>query len=70
MEHLDAITDRVVNKNGWGPVSRIDGSVAADRRQTLVDTFNRSGTSGTAGGGHTAFVMLLSTKAGGVGINL
>jgi DNA repair and recombination protein RAD54B len=65
MAHLDAITDRVVNKNGWGPVARIDGSVPSDRRQAIVDAFNRQPTHN-----NSEFIMLLSTKAGGVGINL
>ncbi len=67
MEHLDAITDRVINKNGWGPVSRIDGSVPGDKRQSLVDAFNMKSNNVMINNG---FIMLLSTKAGGVGINL
>jgi len=43
--------------------SRLDGSTAGKKRQELVDTFNR-----TPAERH--FVFLLSTKAGGVGINL
>ncbi len=68
MEHLDAITDRVINKNGWGPVSRIDGSVPGDKRQSLVDTFNMKSNKNVMI--NNGFIMLLSTKAGGVGINL
>ena len=46
---------------GWGCL-RIDGSVASGERQNLVDCFNREG--------DPRFLFLLSSKAGGVGINL
>ncbi|KAK4505189.1 hypothetical protein PRZ48_003152 [Zasmidium cellare] len=42
---------------------RLDGSVAQNKRQDLVDRFNRSPKS-------NSFVFLLSTKAGGSGLNL
>ncbi|KIX92703.1 uncharacterized protein Z520_11555 [Fonsecaea multimorphosa CBS 102226] len=42
---------------------RLDGSVAAKKRQALVDRFNRSTAS-------QCFLFLLSAKAGGVGLNL
>ncbi|KAK4944917.1 helicase [Elasticomyces elasticus] len=42
---------------------RLDGSVAATKRQGLVDQFNRSKSTET-------FAFLLSAKAGGVGLNL
>lgn len=42
---------------------RLDGSVAQSKRQDLVDRFNRSPKS-------NSFVFLLSTKAGGSGLNL
>lgn len=42
---------------------RLDGSVAAKKRQGLVDQFNRSKSS-------QSFAFLLSAKAGGVGLNL
>ncbi|KAI1609394.1 DNA repair and recombination protein RAD54B [Exophiala viscosa] len=42
---------------------RLDGSVAATKRQGLVDQFNRSKSTQT-------FAFLLSAKAGGVGLNL
>ncbi|KAK8152906.1 P-loop containing nucleoside triphosphate hydrolase protein [Phyllosticta citrichinensis] len=45
------------------PYLRIDGSVAANKRQDLINKFNNNDASST-------FVFLLSTKAGGVGINL
>ena len=44
------------------PVLRLDGSISANKRTKLVDDFN-SPTSG-------AFAFLLSSKAGGCGINL
>ena len=45
------------------PHERLDGSVAQKERQAAIDRFQ-------TGGPATAFVFLLSTKAGGVGINL
>jgi DNA repair and recombination protein RAD54B len=42
---------------------RLDGSVAAKKRQGLVDQFNRSKSA-------QSFAFLLSAKAGGVGLNL
>ncbi|KAF2769426.1 SNF2 family DNA-dependent ATPase domain-containing protein [Teratosphaeria nubilosa] len=42
---------------------RLDGSTPANKRQELVDRFNRSPVS-------NSFVFLLSAKAGGVGLNL
>lgn len=42
---------------------RLDGSVTANKRQSMVDEFNRTSQS-------TCFAFLLSAKAGGVGINL
>lgn len=44
------------------PVLRLDGSMAVPKRQKLVDKFN------DPEGGQ--FVFLLSSKAGGCGINL
>ena len=46
---------------GWSHL-RLDGSVATDKRQSLVDAFNRASDSRR--------LFLLSAKAGGVGINL
>ena len=46
---------------GVAKVSRLDGSVPPHRRQALVDAFNA---------GRGGDVFLLSTKAGGVGLNL
>lgn len=45
------------------PFERLDGKTKQDDRINLVNSFNRSPRS-------TSFVFLLSTKAGGVGINL
>ena len=42
---------------------RLDGSVNAQNRQTLVDTFNRTSAA-------RSFCFLLSAKAGGCGLNL
>ncbi|KAL3912282.1 MAG: hypothetical protein SGILL_006944 [Bacillariaceae sp.] len=42
---------------------RLDGSTASSDRQTLVDTFNRTSAA-------TNFALTLSSKAGGVGLNL
>eukprot|EP01050_Picozoa_sp_SAG11_P007289 SAG11_NODE_601_length_8254_cov_12.333047_5_plen_169_part_00 len=41
---------------------RIDGQSAGDARDEMIDDFNREGSS--------KFIFLLSTRAGGVGINL
>jgi DNA repair and recombination protein RAD54B len=45
------------------PFLRLDGSTPTNRRQDLVDTFNKTDSS-------TTFAFLLSAKSGGVGINL
>lgn len=50
-------------KNSDLPFLRLDGSVAATKRQGLVDRFNNSQNS-------QVFAFLLSAKAGGMGINL
>ena len=50
----------------WEPENtyfRLDGSTAASERQRMIDTFNKPGNTA-----HNVF--LLSTKAGGLGINL
>ena len=41
---------------------RLDGTVRAEERQAAIDRFSRPGA--------TTFAFLLSTRAGGVGINL
>eukprot|EP00928_Gymnodinium_smaydae_P023274 TRINITY_DN19272_c0_g1_i1.p1 TRINITY_DN19272_c0_g1~~TRINITY_DN19272_c0_g1_i1.p1 ORF type:complete len:846 (+),score=184.67 TRINITY_DN19272_c0_g1_i1:163-2538(+) len=49
-------------QQGWSPqVLRLDGTTAPGMRQRLVDEFNASSTRG---------VFLISTRAGGVGLNL
>jgi SNF2 family DNA or RNA helicase len=58
--HLDHIETLAVTE-GWRTL-RIDGQVASSARQSLIDRFN-SKTDAT-------FVFLLSSRAGGVGINL
>jgi len=45
------------------PFERLDGSVAGGKRQACIDRFQN-------GGSADAFLFLLSTRAGGVGINL
>ena len=45
---------------------RIDGSITGKKRQTAIDRFQ----SPAADGKEAPFVMMLSTRAGGVGINL
>lgn len=44
------------------PVLRLDGSISANKRTSIVDQFNNPHSG--------AFVFLLSSKAGGCGINL
>ena len=70
------VSDRVVVVSGWAATltlagalcsslglatSRLDGTVAPEARQALVRRFNA---------GHGGRVFLLSTRAGGVGLNL
>ena len=45
----------------WG-VCRLDGTMTIQKRQKLVDTFNDPASK--------EFIFLLSSKAGGCGINL
>lgn len=58
---LDTV-EEIVNGRGFGPCLRLDGSVSVDSRQALVDCFNNPL--------DTRRVFLLSSKAGGVGLNL
>ena len=67
---LDRI-EAAVRLRGWG-VCRLDGSTPRERRQELVDRFNRVPRApvGSADASESPFVFLLSTRAGGVGFNL
>lgn len=58
---LNLIEQLLVNSNL--AYLRLDGSVAAKKRQGLVDQFNHSKSA-------ASFAFLLSAKAGGVGLNL
>jgi len=56
------ILEACLFQQGWSPqVLRLDGGTPAGHRQKLVDEFNSSSTRG---------VFLISTRAGGVGLNL
>ena len=48
-------------------VERIDGSITGMKRQAAIDRFQSKD---TKNGREQPFIMLLSTRAGGVGINL
>lgn len=67
------IIEDYLNWREWG-YCRIDGSTQIDDRQKFMDTFNAEKTSGLNGTRNTSddrvFVFLLSTRAGGLGINL
>ena len=62
-ELLNIIEDYVRSKK-WG-VFRIDGGVELSERQRQIDAFNAEGQSS-----NNHFIFLLSTRAGGLGINL
>eukprot|EP00775_Hariotina_reticulata_P005925 gene5925-6165_t len=59
-EALDVL-QVMCSSHGWVAL-RLDGSCSVKQRQALVDTFND--------GQHPSFVLLLSSKAGGVGLNI
>lgn len=59
---LDVIQEAVLKSHNW-PFLRLDGSTAQSDRQSLVDSFNRSSTD-------KSFAFLLSSKAGGCGLNM
>lgn len=59
---LSVIEEGVIRRRGWNSL-RLDGTTEQSTRQALVDSFNRSST-------NDSFVFLLSSKAGGVGLNL
>ena len=58
---LDTLNDiaKYISMKRWSFL-RIDGSTPSSNRRGIVDSFNNG----------NAFIMLLSTKAGGVGLNL
>eukprot|EP00192_Tetraselmis_astigmatica_P001503 CAMPEP_0117687286 /NCGR_PEP_ID=MMETSP0804-20121206/23042_1 /TAXON_ID=1074897 /ORGANISM="Tetraselmis astigmatica, Strain CCMP880" /LENGTH=1720 /DNA_ID=CAMNT_0005499315 /DNA_START=24 /DNA_END=5186 /DNA_ORIENTATION=- len=58
---LDILEDWLAGA-GWGGYCRIDGSVSSAARQLRIDRFNKERDS--------YFCFLLSTRAGGLGINL
>ena len=55
------LVEALARDRGYG-LMRIDGSVPTNKRQSLVDCFNRTS--------DRRFLFLISSKAGGVGINL
>ena len=59
---LTTIEKSIVRMRQWGCL-RLDGSTEQGKRQALVDSFNR-------GSQESSFVFLLSSKAGGCGLNL
>lgn len=56
------VVEALVTALGYSHV-RLDGSTPSNKRQDIVDTFNRSSAS-------QCFAFLLSAKSGGVGLNL
>ena len=75
VQTLDCLQAALRQHLGWATgtpgqqaeVYRIDGDVAADKRQNLIDAFN---TLPPGGRTHGARCFLLSTRAGAMGINL
>lgn len=69
---LNIMEDYLIYKN-W-KYCRIDGSTKIDDRQAAMDAFNAEKTNGVNGTRNDSddrmFVFLLSTRAGGLGINL
>lgn len=67
------IIEDYLNYRNW-KYCRIDGSTKIDDRQTAMDVFNADETGGVNGtryyGDDRYFVFMLSTRAGGLGINL
>ena len=59
---LSVIEQAVLQRRGWSSL-RLDGATEQNARQSLVDSFNR-------GSVDQSFVFLLSSKAGGCGLNL
>mmetsp|Transcript_59295 Transcript_59295/g.109581 ORF Transcript_59295/g.109581 Transcript_59295/m.109581 type:complete len:900 (-) Transcript_59295:153-2852(-) len=56
------VVEKMCAQNSW-PVHRLDGSMAIAKRMKLVQDFNRPDN-------QNAYVFLLSSKAGGCGLNL
>ncbi|KAI2497754.1 hypothetical protein MHU86_16749 [Fragilaria crotonensis] len=54
------ILQRFVMANGW-KFGRMDGKTSVSSRQTLVDAFNED---------ESYFILLMTTRTGGVGVNL
>jgi hypothetical protein len=75
VQTLDCLQAALRDQLGWATgtpgqkaqVYRIDGDVASDKRQNLIDAFN---TLPSGGRTHGARCFLLSTRAGAMGINL
>ncbi len=59
---LTIVDDCVLKRRGWSSV-RLDGTTEQSSRQSIVDAFNRTGVD-------HSFVFLLSSKAGGCGLNI
>ena len=57
---LDLLED-LVDARGWG-YERIDGNVVGIARQEAIDRFSDASSN--------SFIFMLSTRAGGIGINL
>ena len=73
MTSVLSVMEDYLNFRNW-KYCRIDGSTNIDERQRQMDVFNAESTSGVDGSRNQAedryFVFLLSTRAGGLGINL
>lgn len=59
-EALDVLA-RMADNQRWGHL-RLDGTLSCKARQPLIDQFNDAA--------HPSFLLLLSSKAGGVGLNI
>ena len=59
---LSLIESAILQEQSWSSL-RLDGSIEQRSRQTIVDSFNRGSVA-------SSFVLLLSSKAGGCGLNL
>lgn len=58
-------------KSKQWPVLRIDGSVPMEKRNKIIQIFNKPIALNAEGKPmHSIFILLLSTKAGGIGLNL